>query len=175
MFPNLYTKRLVLRQIVQDDLEQVFRGLSNKQVIQYYGVSYDTLVATQAQLNWYYAMYVQQTGIWWGLCTRHNAQLIGACGFNDLSRQHGKAEMGFWLLPEYWNQGLMAEAAAACLNFAFRELKIHRLEAYVEPLNKSSVRLLEKLRFAHEGTFRDYEFKNGKFIDVAVYSRLCTD
>lgn len=175
MFPNLYTKRLVLRQIIQTDIEQVFKGLSHQDVIRYYGVSYNTLAATQAQINWYYALYAQQTGIWWGLCTPENIELMGACGIYNISRQHGKAELGFWLLPEYWNQGLMYEAVDACINFTFNELRLHRLEAYVETPNLASAALLKKLCFQQEGTFRDYEYKNGQFIHVAIYSRLCTE
>ncbi|MDQ4140324.1 MAG: GNAT family N-acetyltransferase, partial [Bacteroidota bacterium] len=175
MFPNIYTERLVLRQILQDDIEQVFKGLSDERVVRYYGVFYDTLAATQAQINWYYALFAQQTGIWWGLCTANNPELIGACGINNISRQHGKAELGFWLMPAYWNQGYMYEAVDACLDFVFNELRLHRLEAYVETLNHASAALLQKLRFQHEGTLRDYEYKNGKYITIAIYSRLCTE
>lgn len=175
MFPTLYTSRLVLRQIGQNDLERVYRGLSDPAVIQYYGVSYHSLAATQAQISWYHALYAQQTGIWWGLCTPENPTLFGACGFNNMSRQHSKSEIGFWLLPEYWHQGLMSEAAAACIDYAFEQLRLHRLEAYVETPNRASAGLLQKMRFTHEGTFRDYEFKNGQFIHIAVYSRLRTD
>lgn len=175
MFPTLYTSRLVLRQINQDDLSQVYRGLSDPAVIQYYGVSYDSLAATQAQLNWYYALYLQQSGIWWGICTRQNATMIGACGFSNISRLHGKAELGFWLLPNYWNHGLMTESATACIDFGFRELRLHRQEAYVETPNGASAGLLKKLGFSHEGTMRDYELKNNEYIHIAIYSRLCTD
>lgn len=175
MFPNLYTKRLLLRQITQGDIKQVFKGLSHPEVTQYYGVSYQTLAATQAQINWYYALYAQQTGIWWGLCSPDDLELFGACGFNNLSRQHSKAEIGFWLLPEYWNQGLMFEAVEACIHFVFKKVCLHRLEAYVETPNLASAALLKKLHFQQEGTFRDYEYKNGKYINLAVYARLCTD
>lgn len=175
MFPELYTDRLVLRQITQRDIHQIFKGLSHEAVVRYYGVSYHTLVATQAQINWYQALYAQQTGIWWGLCTPANAELIGACGFNNLSRQHGKAEIGFWLLPDYWHQGLMSEAAAACVDFAFWKLRLHRLEAYVEAPNQASAGLLRKLRFTREGIFRDYEYKNDRFITITLYSRLSND
>ncbi|QNF31538.1 GNAT family N-acetyltransferase [Adhaeribacter swui] len=175
MFPNLYTKRLLLRQINQDDIEQVFKGLSHPDVTRHYGVSYQTLPETQAQMNWYYALFAQQTGIWWGLCFPENQKLFGACGFNNLSRQHRKAEIGFWLLPEYWNQGLMFEAVDACIDFIFNEIRLHRLEAYLETPNLASAALLQKLRFQQEGTFRDYEYKNGQYVNLAIYSRLCSD
>ena len=175
MFPNLYTNRLILRQITQPDLHQIFEGLSHEAVVRYYGVSYYTLAAAQTQLNWYHALYAQQTGIWWGMCTPENIELIGACGLSNLSRRHRKAEIGFWLLPDYWDRGLMSEAAAACIDFAFREMRLHRLEAYVEVPNRASAGLLQKLRFSREGIFRDYEYKNGQFITIACYSRLSSD
>ena len=175
MFPTLYTNRLLLRQITTDDTEQVFKGLSHPDVTRYYGVSYQTLTATQAQINWYYALFAQQTGIWWGLCHPANLELMGACGFSNLSRRHSKAELGFWLLPEYWNQGLMYEAIEACIDFILNEIRLHRLEAYVETPNLASAALLKKLQFQQEGTFRDYEYKNGQYINLAIFARLCTD
>ena len=48
-FPILKTERLLLRQFVDTDLENVFKGLSHPEIIKYYGVSYQTLEATKAQ------------------------------------------------------------------------------------------------------------------------------
>lgn len=47
IFPALTTERLILRQFREDDIEEVYRGLSHQEVIKYYGVQYDSLSATQ--------------------------------------------------------------------------------------------------------------------------------
>lgn len=51
-FPTLYTKQLILRQITQSDLPNIYKGLSHPKVIPYYGVSFESLEATQEQMDW---------------------------------------------------------------------------------------------------------------------------
>jgi ribosomal-protein-alanine N-acetyltransferase len=75
-------------------------------VTRYYGVSYGSLEETQAQMDWYDYLLESQTGIWWGICFTHDpSRLIGACGFNEWHRVHNRAEIGYWLLPDYWGPG----------------------------------------------------------------------
>jgi ribosomal-protein-alanine N-acetyltransferase len=50
-FPGLNTSRLILRQIVPEDVNTVFEGFSNPEVIKYYGVNYTTLKNTQGALR----------------------------------------------------------------------------------------------------------------------------
>jgi len=48
-FPTIETKRFILRQFTDNDLENIFQGLSNSEVIKYYGISFDNLEATKEQ------------------------------------------------------------------------------------------------------------------------------
>ena len=172
VFPVLYTNRLVLRQIIPDDQMHLYLGLSNQRVIKYYGVEYHRYHDTAEQLRWYQELYVNKTGLWWALSTPDNSSLMGTCGIYNWQEQHRKAEIGFWLLPEYWQKGLMAEALRAIITYVSEELKVHRLEAYVETPNKASGNLLERLGFVKEGTLQDCEIKKGDFISLNVYARL---
>ena len=52
-FPTLKTENLLLRQFQQSDIENVFLGLSHPDIIKYYGVSYDTIEATQEQMTFF--------------------------------------------------------------------------------------------------------------------------
>ncbi len=173
MFPTLQTPRFTLRQIVETDKQKVFEGLSDPQVIQYYGVSYQSLEEVQKQLDWYDSLLIKQTGIWWGICSVTNQQtLIGACGFNDWKKEHKRTEMGYWLLPHYWHSGVMSECIPVIIDYAFTQLQIHRIEAIVETENHRSCRLLEKLHFNFEGTHKECEIKNGRYIDLSYYALL---
>lgn len=171
-FPNLETGRLRLRQITEDDLENIFRGLSHPEVIKYYGVNYSNLEATWEQLEWYAELERTRSGVWWAITSAENGNFCGAIGFNNLKREHRKAELGFWLLPEYWGKGFIQEAMDPVLDHAFNGLKLHRIEAFVETENQSSQKALKKKGFLQEGILRDSEIKNGRFISVAVYALL---
>ncbi len=45
-----------------------------------------------------------KTGIWWAVCSLNNETFYGAGGLNSLSSIHRKAEIGFWLLTEFWDR-----------------------------------------------------------------------
>lgn len=171
-FPEIATERFLLRKIVSTDKDVVFEGLSHPEVIRYYGVSYHSFDAVQEQMDWYEDLLITQTGIWWAVCRKDDPRMIGACGFNEIQSEHRRTEIGFWLLPQFFGQGIMAEVVPAIIEYAFSHLHIHRIQAIVESENAASKKLLAKLGFAFEGTHRECEFKNGRFIDLDYFALL---
>ncbi|MFZ6846006.1 GNAT family N-acetyltransferase [Undibacterium sp. RuTC16W] len=175
-FPELRSQRFVLRQIVQDDIGNIFKGLSHPKVIAYYGISYDSLVATQEQIEWYRHLETEQTGRWWAIspCGIPD-QLIGACGLYEWDKDNHNADLGYWLHPDYWRQGVMQECLRAMLAHAFSAGQLHRVEAEVESTNKASSELLLKLGFQLEGCRREVAWKNQRYVDMHYYGLLGHD
>jgi len=62
-----------------------------------------------------------------------------------------EVEVGYSLLPEFWGQGLAAEAAGRCLEIGRDALKLTRVIAVTSPDNVRSRRVMEKLGMVHEG------------------------
>lgn len=171
-FPVLKSQKLLLRQIVDGDLENVFKGLSHPDVVRYYGVSFVTLEATKEQMRFFADLEATETGIWWAVCSLADHSFYGATGFNNLSKSHKKAEIGCWLLPEFWGKGIMPEAMQLISNYGFSDLGLHRIEGFVETENRNCKKAMEKLNFQLEGTMRDCEIKNGTYISLDIYARL---
>ena len=169
------TDRIQLRKIEDQDIENVYKGLSHPSVIQYYGVSFHSLEATKEQMDWYKALEDEQKGQWWAVCSLDGTEFYGAGGLNDWDHEHHKAEIGFWLLPDYWGKGYMSEAMPLICQHAFSEMGINRIEGFVENSNENCKRAMAKLNFVLEGTMRNWECKNGVFIDIDVYSQLKSD
>lgn len=161
-----------MRPFTESDLELVFRGLSHPDIIKYYGVSYDSLEATRAQLEFFSDLEKNGTGIWWAICSADNKKFYGAGGLNGLIHAHQKAEVGFWLMPEYWGKGIMQEAMPLICNYGFRELGLHRIEGIVETENENCKRAMAKLGFVHEGTMRECEIKHGRYISLDIFALL---
>ncbi len=69
----------------------------------------------------------------------------------------------------------MQEVIPVMIGHLFSHWKLHRLEAVVEEGNETSMRLAEKLGFQLEGKMRESEIKNGKRINLLMYSLLATD
>ncbi|RAJ12266.1 GNAT family N-acetyltransferase [Arenibacter echinorum] len=171
-FPILESERVSLRQFVASDLENVFKGLSHPDIIKYYGISFDSIEATKEQMVWFADLEKNETGIWWAIYSKEDGRFLGAGGLNDMSMEHKKAEIGFWLLPENWGNGLMTEAMPLILNHAFNSLGLHRIEGFVETKNVNCKKALAKLKFNWEGTMQDCEIKNGEFISLDIYSKI---
>lgn len=162
------TERLLLRGIVASDIQDIYHGLSHPLVIKHYGVNYDSLEATKEQMTWF----ANPEQCWWAICSLDNQVFYGAGGLNDLSTEHRKAEIGLWLLPEYWGKGIMSEVMPLICQYGFDELGLHRIEGFVESNNQNCKRAMAKLDFELEGTMKDCEVKDGEFISVDIYAKL---
>lgn len=175
MFPQLQTTRLLLDRFGPEDQGFVFKALSHPDVIRHYGVEYHTLEATKGQMNYFENLYTQKTGIWWKVVSKERGEPLGAIGMNNYQKLHNRAEIGYWLLPEHWGKGIISEAMEAMVDYLFREWGLHRIEAVVEAGNSNSSRVLERAGFVYEGTLRDCEIKQGKYISLLMFSLLATD
>lgn len=171
-FPTIQTQRLLLRQFVESDLENIFKGLSHPAIIKYYGVNYATLEETKQQMKFFHDLEKNEAGIWWAICSLDNRIFYGAGGLNSLSKKHKKAEIGFWLIPDFWGQRIMKEVMPLICNYGFNNLQLHRIEGFVETENKNCKNAMAKLDFQHEGTMKDCEIKNGNFISLDIYAKL---
>jgi ribosomal-protein-alanine N-acetyltransferase len=171
-FPIIKTERLILRQFVANDLENVFKGLSHPDIIKYYGVSFQTLEATKEQMAFFADLEKNETGIWWAVCSSDNKTFYGAGGLNSLSKERKKAEIGFWLISDFWGQGIMKEAMPLICNYGFDNLELQRIEGFVESENMNCKNAMAKLDFQYEGTMKECEFKNGRFISLDIYAKV---
>lgn len=166
------TDRFLLRKFVETDIENVFKGLSHPKIIKHYGVSFDSLEATKQQMTWFADLEKDGTGMWFAICSLDNKIFYGAGGLNSLSQEHKKAEIGFWLLTDYWGQGIMKEVMPLICEFGFDKLGLHRIEGFVESDNFNCKNAMAKLDFQYEGTMKDCEIKNGKFISLDIYAKI---
>lgn len=169
------TDRLLLRQFEESDLENVFKGLSHPDIIKHYGISFDNLESTKEQMAWFADLEKNETGMWFAVCSLDNKTFYGAGGLNDLSKEHKKAEIGFWLLTDFWGQGIMKETMPLICNYGFDKLGLHRIEGFVESDNTNCKNAMAKLDFQYEGTMKDCEVKNEKFISLDIYSKIKTE
>ena len=83
--------------------------------------------------------------------------------------------LGYLLDKEEQNKGYMTEAILKVVEFAFRELKLHRVEANIMPRNTASRKVVEKLNFEIEGLGKKYLMINGRWEDHLHYVKLNED
>lgn len=85
------------------------------------------------------------------------------------------ANVGYWIDEGYAGQGLMPEAVAIILRFAFEELGLHRVEAAIVPRNKASRRVADKLGLRDEGTSDKFLQIRGVWEDHVRYAITADD
>jgi RimJ/RimL family protein N-acetyltransferase len=99
--------------------------------------------------------------------------LIGAIGIvGTLSADDHSAEFGYWLAQSYRGRGLMPCVIRTFSDYAFQQLRIHRLFATAFSSNLASHRALEKAGFQREGLLRHHHLKQGIYLDAIIYRRI---
>jgi len=172
---KIITERLILRKIEQSDAPSVLKGLSNDELTKYMLIRYYNLSEVQEQMDYYANHFKNKTGAYWLIELKNNHTPIGVIGINDIHYSNKKCELGYWLYPEFWNNGYIVEAAKNVIDFCFDKLQLNRIEADVETENTASISIMKKLGFIHEGTLREYEMNNGNLIDLMKFALLKRD
>jgi ribosomal-protein-alanine N-acetyltransferase len=110
--------------------------------------------------------------IQWGITLKNENKVIGAIGYHRIIKENFRAEIGYMLYPDYWNTGIMTEAITKVIEYGFNEMKLHSIEAIINPANTVSRKILQKFNFSKEAYYKENFFFEGKFLDSEVYSLL---
>lgn len=173
-FPILKTERLLLRHVNINDAETILSLRSNDEVMKYIPRPY---LKTKEEALELIAMFDDKIengiGINWGICFLDEPEkLIGIIGHYRLKPEHYRAEVGYMIFPEYNGKGIVSEALQKVIEYGFKEMKLHSIEAILDPENKGSEKVLLKNGFVKEGHFIENEYYEGRFLDSLVYSLL---
>lgn len=95
---------------------------------------------------------------------------IGIFGGKDVYRYNG--EIGYWLSEVHWGRGIMSDAVAVLVDFAFQETRWLRLFATIFQNNEASMRILEKCGFTKEAIHKKTVMKEGKLLDEHLFALL---
>ena len=150
--PELTTPRLVLRPFVPADVDDIFEYAKDPEWAEYLLDSVpqpytrrsaeefiaSRMTAPPAELSW--AIVLRGTGIG-GIVLR-------------VDPKHETGEIDYALAKSHWGQGLIPEAAAAVVDWAFRERRLARISSQADVRNRRSWRVMEKLGMRREGVSR---------------------
>jgi [ribosomal protein S5]-alanine N-acetyltransferase len=169
-FPEISTEQLVLKKITQDDVKEFFSLRSSEIVMKYIDRPlHKTLEDTQKQIELVTNLLNNNEGINWGITLKNDPTLVGTICLFNFKKEHYRGELGYILAPEFHRKGIMNEAIRAVIQYGFSQLKLHTIEAQVNPNNLASVKILEKNNFVREAYFRDYYLTAKGYIDMAIY------
>lgn len=170
-FPILKSDRLVMRQIVETDVDSILFLRSDAEVnkfIQRPPSRQTKNRADAARFIQELANYVvENKSISWGITIENQPQIIGTICLWNFSEDKKTAEIGYDLKPEFHGQGYMNEAMQSVLNFGFLKLHLHLIEAFTHRENKNSIKLLESNGFTCMKHRSDPENSNNLIFEIS--------
>jgi ribosomal-protein-alanine N-acetyltransferase len=102
--------------------------------------------------------------------------LVGGITLSNLRQGVAvSGSLGYWIGAPHARCGYMTEAVGCVLDYAFRDLRLHRVEAACLPHNEASRGLLVKCGFHEEGLARGYLKIDGRWRDHLLFGVLCDD
>lgn len=87
----------------------------------------------------------------------------------------GTAELGYAMAPDHWGNGYCTEALELVCRYAFDERRLVKLSAETLTTNPASARVLNKVGFRKEGSFRNEAFVDGQRVNVIRYGLLADE
>ena len=142
---ELETERLILRSFLEDDVDSMAELFANSDFMRFsLGVFTErkqTIAFVEKVIGWDRAGIPSQFTV----VPRGEDAIIGYCGFL-YHPEHGieDIEIGYRLHPDYWNRGLITEAARAVRDYGFRDRKLSRVISLIHPENVPSRRVAAK-------------------------------
>jgi ribosomal-protein-alanine N-acetyltransferase len=175
-FPNLKSERLKFRSFKKKDAKAYFLLRSNPLVMKQMDAPYiENIEVAKQKINEIKQDFKDQKGINWSIVDKKTGEWMGYFGVWSIDKKNSRGQIGYALAPEYWKKGYMAETFDTLLEFSFKTLHLHSIEANINPQNKNSEQVLKRMGFRQEAYFRENYFFNGHFTDSMIYCLLADD
>ncbi len=84
-------------------------------------------------------------------------------------------EIGYWIASGFQGRGIVTDACRAVIDHAFEEWKLNRVEIHCATGNEKSCAIPKRLGFQLEGTEREAQLINGRYLDIEIYAMLARD
>jgi RimJ/RimL family protein N-acetyltransferase len=155
---QLQTARLILRSFREEDVDVMAELFANPDFMRFslgvYTERKQTVAFIEKVIGWDRASMPSQFAV----VSRGEHAVIGYCGFHHHPEVPGEVEIGYRLHPDYWNRGLITEAARAVRHRGFADLKLPRVISLIHPENIPSRRVAEKngMKVEEKITFRGF-------------------
>ncbi len=170
---HIVTPRLRIREFVEGDFPAL-REMDMRAEFNAYERDYVTEADTRASLDESIStqLEIPRTVYRMALTILPDDTVKGVIKISKQQEKIREWEAGWAVHPDDWGKGYATEAAWHVIDWAFRELNLHRLVAYCHVDNSSSVRVMEKLGMKIEGRIRQVRWLNGRWWDEYVFAVL---
>lgn len=107
----------------------------------------------------------------YGIFDSKKKELLGLVMAMDIVRSvTHSAFLGYVVYNQYWGKGVATNAISKFFKIAFTDLKLHRLQAGIEPENKGSLKVIKKLKMRKEGLSKRIVFLRSDWRDLVKFA-----
>lgn len=171
------TERLIIREILPTDVDEMFELHSDPEVHKFLG---NKTVTSKTQvieiINFVRQQYAEHGVGRWAMINKNTNQFLGWTGLEfvttETNNHKNYYDLGYRLIKRFWGQGIATESAVASLTYAFDKLNTNQVFAMADCMNDGSNRILKKVglkfieTFYLEGSKHNwYRIERAEYID----------
>jgi ribosomal-protein-alanine N-acetyltransferase len=166
---------LCLRKLSKDDVNFFYKSLQDEEMTHYLSLGpLRSLEHSKRLIKNYLKSWDKYVQFNYLIEIRERTKIkkIGSISLWNISWLHRRAEIGIWLLPEYWKKGIGKNTLSLIKNIAFNHLKLNRIEAHIAIENQRSINTFKNSGFKEEGVLKKYLNLNGSYHDALILACL---
>ena len=172
-FKLFHTKNLTLRLINQQVYDFVFGNYNDFEIMSFFGLTSTAELIKEKEKHAKGLSTFNKSFLYFQLFKSGDERIIGECGFHTWYVDHDRAEIFYKLFDDADKQkGIMTEAIKFVIDYGFKEMNLHRIEALIEPKNNASLKLAAKMNFIKEGYLKEHYKNNGVMEDSIIFALL---
>ena len=173
--PVLTAGSVTLRELRVSDAPSLLALLTTEEVSRFISPPPTTVEGFERFIEWTQREREAGNYVCFGVVPNGGDHAIGLFQVRQLEPGFGTAEWGFAIGSAYWGTGMFVDGARVVMDFAFRILKVHRLEARAAVKNARGNGALRKIGAVQEGLLRRSFLRNGEYLDQVLWTLLDCD
>jgi [ribosomal protein S5]-alanine N-acetyltransferase len=167
-------KRVFIRPLAYEDCDAFLAAVRRSRSLHRNWIN--PKAATRAAFTAYLKRFADDAHHGFVVVARESGELVGAINLNDVIRgSFQSASVGYYAFTPHAGRGFMREGLLLVLSRAFQHLKLHRVEANIQPENEASIALVKRCGFIREGYSRRLLKVCGRWKDHERWAILAED
>lgn len=165
------SRQVVLVGLTENNLPELFEWINDREQV-LLNAPYRP-IDEESHRAWFTAIHARKDVVIFGIKALKADTLVGTCQLNNINYIHRNAELQIRIgRTQARRQGYGTEAIRLLLDFAFKDLNLHRVFLHVFRNNVAAMHVYEKVGFVQEGVLRKGAHINGEYVDVVVMGVL---